>query len=727
VIQNIDPKWSSRIIRAFIVKSCLMLLLISQTALAEIEDLSVLKGWIEWSDAPNRLQHHLNQLAFRLLEDRRNKIKNLTTPEQWKSRQAEVRSILNRIVGPFPDRTPLNAKVVGTARKEGFRIEKILFESRPNFFVSSCLFVPDNLPGKTPAILNVIGHTDIAFRAASYQQLILNLVKKGFIVLAIDPIGQGERLQYYDSAVKHSVVGAPTTEHSYVGKQCFLTGSSAARYFIWDAIRAIDYLVSRPEVDASRIGVTGISGGGTQTSYVAALDDRVAAAAPTCYICGFRRLFESIGPQDAEQNFNGGVASGIDHADLLEARAPKPTLVVATTRDFFSIQGARETVAETRNAFTAFGAKDHLDMVEDDYGHGYTAKNRRAIYSFFQKYLALPGGSDDQEFPSLERQDLTVTKTGQIMDSVGGESVFSINQSETRKLIDKLESSRQSLPAHLQRVRKEAAEISGYQVHDEATESIFRGRYQRNGYSVEKHVLLDEGNFPVPFLLGVPDEATPHPALVYLHPAGKAVEARVKGEIEWFVERGMIVLAPDLAGVGETGTADDSAAFLGIQTKRSVVGIRAAEIVRAVRYLKTRRDVDANHVIALGRAGLTVPLLHAAAFETSIRKVILLDPLVSYEAVVSNRFYNVPSADMVSNALTAYDLPDLAAAIAPRPLMLINVRDQLLTRASAELIDAQLRVVRAAYTASGASSSLVIKEWAPSQSLEEVFSTWFKE
>src|SRR5207247_11191104 len=113
------------------------------------------------------------------------------------------------------------------------------------------------------------------------------------------------------------------------------------------------YLASRPEVDPARLGVTGISGGGTQTAYIAALDDRVAAAAPTCYITSFRRLFESIGPQDAEQTFNGGVAAGPDHADFRECRGPQPTLLVATTRDFFSIQGARETFAEAQGAFRA--------------------------------------------------------------------------------------------------------------------------------------------------------------------------------------------------------------------------------------------------------------------------------------------------------------------------------------------------------------------------------------
>jgi dienelactone hydrolase len=716
-----------QVVQIVVLFPFVMTLPLSQSALAEIEDLAVLKGWIEWSDSLHRLQHHLNRVAFKLLEDRKNKIKSLATVEDWKRRQQEVKDTLNQIIGPFPKRTPLHAKVMGTVEKDGFRVEKIVFESMPNFFVTSCLFVPDNLQGKTPAILNLIGHTDIAFRAPNYQQLVLNLVNKGFIVLAVDPLGQGERLQYYDSAINRSVVGGPTTEHSYFGKQCFLTGGSAARYFTWDGIRAIDYLVSRPEVDPSRIGVTGISGGGTQTSYVAALDERVAAAAPTCYICGFQRLFESIGPQDAEQNFNGGVANGIDHADFLEVRAPKPTLVVATTRDFFSIQGARETVAEAQKAFSAFGAEDCLAMAEDDHGHGYTAKNRQAIYTFFQKYLRLPGSSEDQKFEPLGRDELTITKTGQVVDSLGSETVFSINKSAAKKLIEKLESSRKDLSAHLQRVRKAAEEISGYQLPKGSPHTVFRGRYQRKGYSVEKQVLLGEDSLPVPFLLMVPDGTGKHPSLIYLHPAGKTVEARVEGEIEWFVNQGFVILAPDLSGVGETGSVSDLEAFLGVQAKRTVVGVRAAEIVRAVRYLKTRSDVDVNHIAALARSGLNIPLLHAAVFDGSIQKIALVDPLVSYKSVAMNRFYNIPAADLVANALTAYDLPDLAACVAPRPLMLVNVRDQLLTRAKAELIGSQLNVVRAAYSEATAPSHLTIEDWESSQSMEEVFSAWLKE
>ena len=242
----------------------------ARPVLAQGEDLNVLTRWVEWADAPARLRRYLNSVAFDLLERRREEVARLRTAADWERRRAEVRAALDRVLGPFPERTPLRPRVMGTVEKEGFRIEKIVFESQPGLYVTGCLIVPSKRPPRSPAILNVIGHTDVSFRAPSYQQLILNLVRKGFIVFAIDPVGQGERLQYYDPERKRSAVGGSTTEHSYFGRQCFLAGSSAARYFAWDGIRALDYLASRPEVDPARIGVTGISGRGTQTAYIAA-------------------------------------------------------------------------------------------------------------------------------------------------------------------------------------------------------------------------------------------------------------------------------------------------------------------------------------------------------------------------------------------------------------------------------------------------------------------------
>ena len=333
-------------------------------------------SWFRYTDSKNSLYHHLSGQAFKLLNKRSEAVDKIKTGKQWLKRQSEIRKTLSDIVGPFPVKTPLNARITGIVHKDGYHVEKIIYESRPGYYVTSALFIPDGLKGTAPAILFCSGHSEEAFRRPLYQHVVINLVKKGFIVLAIDPFGQGERLQYYDQKEGVSNIGSSTLEHSYPAAQCFLAGKSIVQYFIWDGIRGIDYLLTRKEVDPERIGCHGLSGGGTQSTYIAAFDDRIKAVSPACFITSLQRLFESIGPQDGEQNIFHDISNGIDYADLLIVRAPKPTLIVTTTRDFFSIQGARETFGEVKRAYTALGQENKVSMVEDDYEHGYTKKKQ---------------------------------------------------------------------------------------------------------------------------------------------------------------------------------------------------------------------------------------------------------------------------------------------------------------------------------------------------------------
>ncbi len=708
---------------AFLLFAAVSLGLIPGSA-AQVEDLSVLGGWIQWSAAPSLLQQRLNSVAFQQLASRKAVVLSLRSAEDWRARQSDVRAALQEVLGPFPEKSPLKARTLGTLKKDGYAIEKVVFESLPGFHVTGCLFIPSGSGARMPAILNVIGHTDIAFRAPSYQRLIQNLVRKGFVVFAMDPVGQGERLQYYDPEQKRSLVGGATAEHSYFGRQCFLAGSSAARYFAWDGIRAIDYLTSRPEVDPGRIGVTGISGGGTQTSYIAALDDRVLAAAPACYIAGFRRLLESIGPQDAEQNLNAGLMHGIDHADFLEVRAPRPTLVVSTTRDFFSIQGARETFEEAKQAFRAMSAEENLSMAEDDSGHGYTKKTREAIYRFFQRYLNNPGDSAEEDLTPLPLAELTVTGTGQVTDSLGGETVFTLNRTVAEKLAARLEESRRKVPAHLERVKTEARRLTGYQAAGDLSGVVFRGRYARPGYHIEMYALPVQQEYVLPVLLLLPDTGSNHRALIYLHPQGKSAAAAPGGEMELLLKRGYAVLAPDLSGVGELGRANDATSFLGVLSGRSMVGLRAAEIACCLQFLRNRPGIDGNDIGAVARGGMAIPLLHAAAFEESLRKIALIEPLVSFQAIVMNRYYNLDPGALVANALTAYDLPDLAAAIAPRRLAIIDAVDHLQTPAAPDLIEKSYEIVRRCYSGRGSTGNLTIGISVPGQTLAETLGPW---
>ncbi len=705
-------------------------------------DLAVISGsqsnnrWLKYTDAENALYHHLAQQAYQLLEQRAEKVAQLNTRRDWQRRQEYVRETLAEIVGPFPEKTPLNARVVGTVEKDEYRIEHVIYESQPGFYVTSSLFLPRNLEGKAPAVIYCSGHTIDGYRSTAYQHILLNLVQKGFVVFAFDPVGQGERLQYYDPDIRETVLGGSTNEHSYGGAQAFISGSSQARYMIWDGIRAVDYLLTRPEVDPDRIGITGRSGGGTQSAYIAAMDERIYAAAPECYITSFRRLLESIGPQDAEQNMPQFLRHGLDHADYLEVRAPKPTMMITTTRDFFSIQGARETAAEVLQAFQAFGQPDNFLMVEDDAPHMSTEKNREAMYAFFQEHLNLQGSSEDEQVDLLTPEELQVTETGQVVTSLESEIVYSLNKKETDDLLDQLNKSRNNLRAYLKNAVSEARSLSGYRPPDEMKEPVFTGRFQRDGYVIEKYYVQGEGNYILPYLLFVPKEGRNGNALLYLHPQSKSAQAGSGEEIEWFVQRGYVVLAPDLVGIGEMGPgAFRGDAFIGgvsynvwfasTLIGRSIVGVRTGDIMRLLAVLKQHPEVQSEDIRAVARGEMTPVLLHAAAFEPSITNIALIEPLISYRSLVMNRRYNsyfIHAA--VPGALTAYDLPDLAASLAPRKLLMANVTDEDGNPAAPELIDTDLQIVRKAYEAQNAGEQLTIRRWYSFETFDDLFGDW---
>jgi hypothetical protein len=351
------------------------------------KELDVIKdNWLEYSDAPNALYHCLADQCFDLLDKREIGISKINTLAGWQERQKYIRETLTDIVGPFPEKTPLNAKILKTVDKGSYKVEHIIYESQPGFYVTSSLYIPGNLKRRTkaPAVIYCSGHSAEGYRSAVYQNVILNLVTKGFVVFAFDPVGQGERLEYFNPETGQSDVGGPTKEHSYPGAQAFITGASQARYMIWDGIRAVDYLITRREVDPARIGITGRSGGGTQSAYIAAFDERIHAAAPENYITNYRRLLQTIGPQDAEQVMFHFLYRGLDHPDLLLVRAPKPAMLITTTRDMFSIQGVMETEAEVAGIYKAYNSADNFSRVEDDDVHASTKKNREAMYAFFR-------------------------------------------------------------------------------------------------------------------------------------------------------------------------------------------------------------------------------------------------------------------------------------------------------------------------------------------------------
>ncbi len=628
------------------------------------------------------LPEYVNAQAKALLAERARKIASFTSPQQVAERKVYIRArMMETLGGAFPERTPLNARTVGTIQRDGYKIEKVIFESQPKFYVTASLYVPTRGRGPFPAILFPLGHEEGAKAHDTWQQVLGSFAQKGYVALAWDQIGQGERVQMYDADFGESKVRRSTTEHTIVGIQCLLTGDNLARYTVWDGMRALDYLLSRSEVDATRIGLTGNSGGGTHTAYLAALEDRIHVAAPSCFITSWTALLDTIGPQDAEQNLPPWIGAGLDHGDFIYAFAPRPFLILSAIRDFFSISGARSTYREAQGVYKLLGVPEKLSMVEADDGHGYSKPRRLAAYRWFGRWLK--GVEDQEPEPAVviaTEEELFCTDTGQVAVSLGGETVFTLNQKRAAQLRP------QGRPFASEELRNRVRNLTAYEAPKNALVVKPYGEITRTGYRIEKLMYESEPGITIPALLFVPEGGSVRkPAMIYVHGRGKSAEAMVGGEIEQFVKAGMIVLALDLRGWGETRSLNDEngsdfpvyfgdfvSAMTALHIGRPLVGMRMTDVLRSVDLLAARADVERTKIYGFGKDAGALPLLHAAVMDDRIRKIALEGMLASYQTIIQQRIHRQVFEQVIPGVLRSYDLPDVVAAVAPRPVWIVN-------------------------------------------------------
>lgn len=615
--------------------------------------------WLSFPSKQDALYRIISNTAFEQLENRKNRLASLNTRSDWQKYQNEINQMLCASLSKFK-KTPLNPETTGILVRDGVTIEKIIYESHPNFYVTASLFLPRKRQHPAPAIIYCSGHSELGFRSETYQHVILNLVEKGFIVLAYDPIGQGERLQYPDLETGKSTIGSSTQEHSYAGVQTLLSGSSLSDYFIWDGIRAVDYLYTREEVDRDRIGITGRSGGGTQAAMIAACDDRILAAAPENYVTNFKRLFQAIGPQDAEQNPWFGIARGIDHADFIHARAPKPTLIISTTNDFFSIQGARETFYEVKKSYAALGMTENVLMVENFGEHESILENRKAMYAFFQKFLNMPGNNEEIETEPFPAEELWSTQTGQVRSSKKGETVSSLNKTYFQ---------RKQVPDN--QLQQRIAHLAGIEFSHNLTSSVFTGKVLRDEIVVEKYFLENQlEDYVLPVYVARKNGTDPEKILVWIKPEGN-VEFLQSKLINTMINQGYTVISADLPGTGELNnpdyTGDGSIGqvrfnylFGANLVGKSIAGIQAEAIDLLIQFIHTDTRFKLKKIHAWVEGTASVAFLHYTAFNHPFEKSVLITQFPSEKELVDEAIYDPEEAFyVVPGSLPYYQLSDL--------------------------------------------------------------------
>jgi cephalosporin-C deacetylase-like acetyl esterase len=409
----------------------------------------------------------------------------------------------------------------------GFHVEKLAYESQPGFWVTANAYVPEST-GKFPAVLLSPGH-EATGKIGQYSWG-ANLARQGILALAVDPLGQGERLQYYDPEAKASKIGGSTGEHGEANVPLMMIGDHLASYMVFDAMRGIDYLAARKDVDANRIGALGCSGGGTVTAYLAALDDRVKAAGTACYITSFKELLPVEGNQEAEQSIPRFIEQGLDFADWVELAAPKPYAVISTMSDMFPFEGARQTVDEVKKIYALYGAEDRLQWITGPGGHGNLGPISPNILAFFTRFLKNDLTAPEFKLFRLEhREDIQSAPTGQVSTSLNGETVYSLNRQRAAELLP----AKRPLTGHgelqtLQtRLRTDIRELTGAVAKPGSPPpdvAVVRAE-SRNGFRIETLAFDSEPGIRVSGQLTMPEKPGRKPAILILGPPRDTTDA----------------------------------------------------------------------------------------------------------------------------------------------------------------------------------------------------------
>lgn len=606
---------------------------------------------------------------------------NVASPEEAAHYVASCRERAKQCFGPLPEKTPLHAKVTKVTERDTYRIENVIFQSRPGFWVTANLYVPKGLKGQSPGVIGTCGHSANGKAAEAYQYFAQGLARLGYVSLIYDPIGQGERLQY-SAPGRKSKWSSGVSEHIQMGNQQTLIGEFLGTWFAWDGIRALDYLLSREEVDPNHIGVTGNSGGGTQTTWLTALESRWTMAAPACFITTFRRNAENELPADTEQCPPKALSLGMDHSDFLACLAPKPMVILAQEKDFFDVRGAEEAYDRLKKIYTAFGRPDNLKLVIGPDYHGFSKENRESMYQFFNMQTNLETRDVESQLILEKDETLWCTPRGSVAD-LESKTVFSF----TREIAHSQKQSRGKpaagdLAERIRTTLKVALPTSDpdYRILRSVGNRSYPAKYYAT-YAIDTEPGIQA---VVTMLSGESWMSRPNrnraDAILYMSHRSADQELR---EDKWLRDKFLasgdaVFFACDVRGIGDSQPdtcganqfdnpygSDYFGAAHGLMLDRPVLGQRVADCLSTIRWLEST-GIKRVHLLGAGWGAIVASL--AGVLSATVTRVSLKNALTSFQSVAEQEDYEWPYAMLPHGILAQFDLTDCYEALTNKGL-----------------------------------------------------------
>jgi dienelactone hydrolase len=594
--------------------------------------------------------------------------------KDWEARRKKLREAMFAAMGPLPEKAcDLEPKEVGTLKRDGFRIEKLLFQSRPDVWVTASAYVPEGSKGKVPAVLVVHGHWAGARRDPVVQARCLGLVKLGFFVLAVDAFGSGER---------YTKPALGTYHGALYGSTLWPAGLTLLGCQVYDNRRVVDYLLTRPEVDGERLGITGASGGGNQTMYAGALDERFRAVVPVCSV-GTYQAYLSAACCVCE--VLPGALRFAEEGDVLSLVAPRALLVINATQDAFqfSVGEAKKSIERARPVFKLLGAEEKLRHTTFESPHAYNQSMREAMYGWMAQWLRGEGTGKPVPEPKHEvekAEDLAV-----FADDKRPKGFLyppSLAAREARAALAKAVAVKADHP--------EDWESTAVYMRTQLRKQVFgdlptspkpeakAGTLEKDGdVTTLPLVLTPEPGLPLPVLhrykSGLKGKL---PACALLHLDGKA--AALKHPVAAaLVEAGWAVSAPDLRATGETKPAGDAikdapdhnSAEHGLWMGRPLLGQWVFDVQCLLDWLAIQPGLDRARfaVVGIGQAGL-VAACAAGLLDDRVKAMATVEAPASYvteEAYPAGTHMGL----LAPGLLRVGDVPQLAALSAPRRLV----------------------------------------------------------